>query len=46
MPGLSLNALKHGMRSKKQDLLRDDSFACENRRQKWMASADPDDDIE
>src|SRR5260370_21774092 len=41
----SMNALKHGMRSKKQDLLREDSFAFENRLRKWMASADPDDDM-
>ena len=41
----SMNALKHGMRSKKQALLREDSFAFENRQRKWMASADPDDDM-
>ena len=41
----SMNALKHGMRSKKQALLREDSFAFENRLRKWMAIADPDDDI-
>ena len=40
----SMNALKHGMRSKRLAFLREDSFAFENRRQKWMASADPDDD--
>jgi hypothetical protein len=41
----SMNALKHGMPSKKQALLREDSFAFENRQRKWMASADPDDDM-
>ena len=41
----SMNALKHGMRSKKQALLLEDSFAFENRLRKWMASADPDDDM-
>ena len=40
----SMNALKHGMRSKRLAFLREDSFAFENRRQKWMASANPDDD--
>ena len=40
----SMNALKHGMRSKRLAFLREDSYAFENRRQKWMASADPDDD--
>ena len=41
----SMNALKHGMRAKKQDLLRGESFAFENRLHKWMAIADPDDDM-
>ena len=41
----SMNALKHGMRSKKQALLRDDSIAFQNRLHKWMAIADPDDDM-
>ena len=41
----SMNALKHGMRSKKQALLLEDSYAFENRLHKWMASADPDDDM-
>ena len=42
----SMNALKHGRRSKKSALLRDDSFAFETRRQKWMANADPKTDME
>jgi len=41
----SMNALKHGMRAKKQALLRGDSIEFENRLQKWMAIADPDDDM-
>jgi hypothetical protein len=39
----SMNAFKHGMRAKKQALLRGDSIAFENRLRKWMAIADPDD---
>ena len=42
----SINALKHGMRSRKLALLRDESIAFENRRLKWMANADAQDDIE
>ena len=42
----SMNALKHGMRSRKLALLRDESIAFENRRLKWMANADAQDDIE
>ena len=41
-----MNALKHGMRSRKLALLRDESIAFENRRLKWMANADAQDDIE
>ena len=41
----SMNALKHGMRSKKQALLLEDSFAFENRLRKWVSIADPDDDV-
>ena len=41
----SMNALKHGRRSKMQALLRDESFAFENRRDRGMASADPHDDM-
>ena len=42
----SMNALKHGMRSRKLAILRDESIAFENRRLKWMANADAQDDIE
>jgi hypothetical protein len=41
-----MNALKHGMRSRKLALLREDSVAFENRRMKWMATADAQDDME
>ena len=41
----SMNAYKHGMRSKKRAILRGDSYAFENRKQKWMARADPCDDM-
>jgi hypothetical protein len=41
----SMNALKHGMRSRMQALLREESIAFENRLRKWVAIADPDDDI-
>jgi len=40
-----MNALKHGMRSRKQTLLDEDSIAFENRLRKWVAIADPDDDV-
>ena len=41
----SMNALKHGRRSKMKSLLSDDSYAYEERLRKWVASADPDDDV-
>jgi hypothetical protein len=41
----SMNALKHGMRSKKQALLDEDSYAFENRLHKWVSIADPEDDV-
>ena len=41
----SMNALKHGRRSKMKSLLIDDSHAYEERLRKWVASADPDDDV-
>jgi len=41
----SMNALKHGMRAKKLELLRGDSIAFENRLHAWMAIADPHDDM-
>jgi hypothetical protein len=40
-----MNALKHGMRSKKQALLDEESIAFENRLRKWTALADPVDDV-
>jgi len=40
-----MNALKHGLRSKKLALMREESIAFENRRMKWLSSADPDDDM-
>jgi len=40
-----MNALKHGMRAKKLELLRGDSIAFENRLHAWMAIADPHDDM-
>jgi hypothetical protein len=41
----SMNAYKHGMRSKKKAILREESYTFQNRRQKWLASADPCDDM-
>ena len=40
-----MNAYKDGMRSKKRALMRDDAYAFENRKRKWMAKADPADDM-
>ncbi len=40
-----MNSLKHGMRSKKMALRREDSYAFENRLRKWTARLDPEDDI-
>ena len=40
-----MNAYKDGLRSKKRVLLRDESYAFENRKQKWMAKANPSDDM-
>jgi hypothetical protein len=42
----SLNAIVHGLRSKKIGRARDDSYSFENRRMKRMASADASDDCE
>jgi hypothetical protein len=42
----SLNAIVHGLRSKKIVKAREDSYTFENRRLKWMASADASDDRE
>ena len=41
----AMNAFKHGMRAKKQELLRGDSIAFENRLHQWMAIAEPADDM-
>ena len=41
----SINAYKHGLRSKKQALIREDTYAFENRKQKWIAKVDPTDDM-
>jgi len=40
-----MNALKHGMRSKRLALLDEESYAFETRRMKWMSITDPDDDM-
>jgi len=40
-----MNAFKHGMRAKKLELLRGDSFAFENRLHEWLAIAEPKDDM-
>ena len=42
----SMNAIVHGLRSKRIARAREDSYAFENRRVKWMASADASDDRE
>src|SRR5450631_500965 len=41
----SMNAYKHGLRSKKQVLVREESCAFEERKMKWMAKVDPPDDM-
>ena len=41
----STNAYKHGLRSKKAALIREDSYAFECRKQKWIAKVDPIDDM-
>jgi hypothetical protein len=41
----SMNAFKHGLRSKKEALMREDSLAFEQRKRKWIAKADPTDDM-
>ena len=41
-----MNAVKHGMCSKRVKMLREDSIAFENRHIKWMAQADVQDDRE
>jgi len=42
----SMNAYKHGRRSKKRGLLQEDSYEFETRSQKWTARNDPRDDVE
>ena len=42
----AMNALKHGLRSRKAALLREDTYAFETRKQKWMAKYDPQTDVE
>jgi hypothetical protein len=42
----SMNAYKHGRRSKKRALLQEDSYGFETRSQKWTARNDPRDDVE
>ncbi len=42
----SMNAYKHGRRSKKLASLREDTYEFETRSQKWMARLDPRDDVE
>jgi hypothetical protein len=41
----SMNGLKHGLRSKKLALMREESLAFENRRLRWLAHSDPVDDM-
>jgi hypothetical protein len=41
----SMNAHKHGLTSKKEALIREDSYAFESRKQKWIAKVDPADDM-
>jgi hypothetical protein len=42
----SMNALKHGNRSRKLALLREESLAFEDRLRKWMAIGDAQNDVE
>jgi hypothetical protein len=42
----SMNGLKHGMRSTRLAVLRDQSIAFDNRRVKWLAALDPVNDVE
>ena len=43
---LSMNAYKHGRRSKKLASLREDTYEFQTRSQKWMERLDPRDDVE
>ena len=40
-----MNAFKHGLRSKKAAIVREDSYNFEIRKQKWMAKVDASDDM-
>src|ERR1700674_3984606 len=42
----SRNARKHGMRSEREKLMREDSLAFEERNRLWSASTQPENDIE
>ncbi len=42
----SMNALKHGLRSKKVEMMREDSYAFENRLNKWLAIGDAQSDVD
>src|SRR5580658_1425884 len=39
------NAIKHGLRSKREELLREDSYEFENQKLQWMAKVDASDDM-
>ena len=41
-----MNALKHGLRSKKVELMREDSYAFENRLNKWLTIGDAQSDVD
>ena len=42
----SMNARKHGMRSKRESIFIDSSYAYEERRRKWMAICDAQNDMD
>ena len=42
----SQNARKYGMRSDRETIMMEDAYSYEERRRKWMARADPRDDME
>ena len=42
----SMNALKHGLRSKKVEMMLEDSYAFENRLNKWLAIGDAQSDVD
>ncbi len=41
-----MNALKHGLRSKKVEMMREESYAFENRLRKWSANGDAQTDVD